>query len=129
MKRFLSTLIGLLAPRIAYAYSITDTGWDCSGFLYCNGGGAPPDVVAILATNIVNGVWLFIGAMAVVAFFYGAILMITSRGEEGKEAGKKALIYASLGLVAALLVKGSIQFVCGYLFYLGGGTGAGICPT
>ncbi len=128
MKRFLACLIGLALPVIAHAaYDIRTTGWDCQGFLYC-GGSLPPDVVAIIAGNIVNGVWMFIGSMAVVAFFYGAIRMITSQGQEGKEAGKKALIYASLGLVAALLVRATIQFVCGYIYYLGGGTGTGICP-
>lgn len=125
MKRSLTVLIGILLPTVVHAYSITQTGWDCQGFLYCGTGG---DLITIIASTIVNNVWKFIGAIAIVAFFYGAIMMITSQGQEGKEAGKKALIYASLGLAAALLVKATIQFVCGYIFFLGGGTGAGVCP-
>lgn len=129
MKRFLASLAGIALPAIAHAYSLTQSTWNCNGFLYCNSGGAPPDVVAIIAQSTINVVFYFIGPMAVVAFFYGAIRMIVSQGQEGKEAGKKALIYASLGIVAAILVKATIQFVCGYLYYLGGsGNGAGICP-
>jgi len=117
MKRFLLSLLGLLLPTAVSAYSITDTGWSCDGFLYCGSGG---DVVTIMTMTIVNGVAMFIGALAVVVFFYGAILMVTSQGQEGKEAGKKAMIYASLGLAAALLTSAIIAFVRDYIYYLGG---------
>ena len=126
MKRSLVALIGILLPTVVHAYSITQTGWNCQGFLYCGTGG---DLVTLLATSIVNNVWKFIGAVAVVAFFYGAIMMITSQGQEGQEAGKKALIYASLGLVCALLVRATIQFVCGYIYSLApGGPPPTVCP-
>ncbi len=117
MRRLFLSLLGICVPASAYAYSITDTGWSCDGFLYCGSGS---DAVTILTTTIVNGVAAFIGALAVVVFFYGAILMVTSQGQEGKEAGKKALIYASLGLASALLVAAVTAFVRDYIYYLGG---------
>lgn len=121
MRTVFFSLLGVLLPTTAFAYTLSETGWDCTGFLYCNPGGPPPsDVVTIMTTTIVNGVAAFIGALAVVVFFYGAILMVTSQGQEGKEAGKKALIYASLGLAGALLVSAVMAFVRDYIYYLGG---------
>lgn len=116
MNKKLLPIVGLLLPNVAHAYSIRDTGWDCTGFLECGGSG---DAVVAITTNIIAGVAAFIGALAVIAFFYGAIRMITSQGQEGKEAGKKALIYASLGMAAALLTEGIILYVRDYIFYLG----------
>lgn len=118
--RFLSTMIGFLLPAHAKAFSLSDTGWDCTGFIYCNPGAPPPsDVVTIMTMTIVNGVGAFIITLAIVMFMYGAIRMVTSQGQDGKEAGKKALIYASLGLVFALLVMAIMQFVRDYIYYLG----------
>lgn len=116
MIRVLLTFVGFVLPRTVRAYSITDTGWDCTGFLECGSSG---DVVKAITTNIITGVVAFIGAFAVVAFFYGAIRMIVSQGQEGKEAGKKALIYASLGMAAALLTEGIILYVRDYIYFLG----------
>ena len=119
MKRSLPILSGILLPMIAHAsYDISaQTGWDCSGFLFC---GSATSVVSAMTTNLVNVVYFFIGPMAVVAFFYGAIRMIVSQGQEGKEAGKKALIYASFGIAAAILVRAIIKFICGYIYILSG---------
>jgi hypothetical protein len=120
LVHFLIALSGLLLPSAVHAFSLSNTGWDCTGFLYCNPGAPPPaDVVTIMTVTIVNGVAAFIGALAVVVFLYGAIRMVTSQGQEGKEAGKKALIYASLGLAAALLVSAIVAFVRDYIYYLG----------
>lgn len=116
MKRFAMLITGLLIPVVAHAYSITSTGWNCDGFLECGSG---TDVVVDVTTNIVNTVAKFIGALAVVVFFYGAIRMIVSQGQEGKEAGKKALEYAAFGMVAALLVSAIVEYIRDYLYYLG----------
>lgn len=116
--RVVSVFIGMVVPNIAFGqYHITNTGWDCRGFLYCPpGGGAPPNIVVILAANIISGVSAFIGALAVVVFLYGALRMVISQGQEGKEAGKKALIWASLGLSAALLTRLIIDYVIDYVY-------------
>ncbi len=117
MKRFLSILLGILLPTPALAgVSITSYGWSCTGFLKC---GSTTDAVTDLTVNLITGVASFIGALAVVVIFYGALRMVMSRGEEGKEAGKKALIYASLGLAAAMLTGAIISFVSDYIYYLG----------
>ncbi len=116
MKRALLFVTGLVAPALTHAVSITDYGWSCAGFLYCGSG---VSAVTALSVNIIRGVVAFIVALAVVVFLYGAVRMVTSRGDEGKEAGKKALMYASLGLVAALLVGAVISFVTDYIYLLG----------
>lgn len=74
----------------------------------------------------------FLFALTVLVFFYGAIRMAVSQGEEGKDTGKKAMIYAALGFVCALLLSGMFRFVCDTLYGLGAGSlgaGAGICST
>jgi len=116
MRRFLLTLAGILVPGAAHAYRLTDSGFDCTGFLYC---GSSTDAVTQLTMNITTGVGMFIAALAVVVWFYGAIRMVTSRGQEGKEAGKKALIYASLGLVLAMLTTAVMQFIWDYVYLVG----------
>lgn len=126
MKRLLFFLSGLLLPASASAAGVhlTDYGWDCTGFLRCN---IPGDVFSFLLNNLITGVLSFIVLLATVVFFYGAFRMAASQGEEGKEVGKKALLYASLGLVLAILAGAIIEFVCGYV-YLVGGTPGGMCP-
>lgn len=115
----MNTLLALFQALIptVHAYRITDSGWDCTGFLKC---GSSTDAVMQITATIVTGVGRFIIALAVVVFIYGALRMITSRGEEGKEAGKKAMIWAALGLMAALLTGAVVEFVRDYLYYLGG---------
>ncbi len=125
MKRFLLIAIGCLLPVTALAgVNIDNYGFDCTGFVYCH---SPLNAVTGIATKLIAWIGAFIVALAVVSFFYGALRMAVSRGEEGKEIGKKAMIYASLGLAAALLTRMILQFICGYLYYVGG-TPAG-CPT
>ncbi len=119
LHRLVATIIGILIPTAAHAqYHITNTGWNCQGFLYCPPGGGPPpaNIVVIISMNIISGVSAFIGALAVVVFFYGAIRMAVSQGQEGKEAGKKALIWASFGLAAALLTGAIISYVNDYIY-------------
>lgn len=112
-------IIGTLSllPQRAFAYRLTDSGWDCRGFLKCGSG---TDVVTDMIGNIIAVVVLFIGALAVVMVIYGALRWVTSRGEEGKEAGKKAMLYAALGLVFALLTGAILEFITDYLYLIGG---------
>jgi hypothetical protein len=100
MKRLALILTGLLAPTTAFAVQITQY-WDCTGHLRC---GSSLNAVTDLATRIVLVVGYFIGGLAVCAFLYGAIMMIISQGDEKKEAGKKAMIWAGVGLALALMV-------------------------
>ncbi|MBP7113864.1 MAG: hypothetical protein KBA40_00245 [Candidatus Peribacteraceae bacterium] len=114
-------LAGILLPMVAHAqYHLSQSGWDCSGFLYCTGPGSipPADVVVLITLKIVLGVSAFIAAIAIIAFFYGAIRMVISQGQEGKEAGKKALIWASFGLAASLLVGAVIQYITDYIYLI-----------
>lgn len=113
MKRLALIIAGVCAPATAFAVSITQYGWDCSGFLYC---GSNADAVQIITTNITVGVVGIIVALAVIAFLYGAIRIATSQGGEGKEVGKKAIIWACIGLVCALLCGAVITFVQQLIF-------------
>ncbi len=115
--RLIAAVIGFLLPSATYAaegYRITNI-WNCHGFLFC---GSPDNAVAVITGTIVSGVTAFISALAIVVFFYGAIRMVVSQGQEGKEAGKKALIWASFGLAAALLTGAVVEFVSGYIYFL-----------
>ncbi len=119
MKRILTLLLGTVTPDTAHAAPVhlTDYSWSCTGFLRC---GSSVGVVDFLLNSLIDGVQYFIAPLATVTFFYGALRMIFSRGEEGKEVGKKALIYASLGLAASILVAGVIEYVCVYIYQIGG---------
>lgn len=108
MKNYALLVIGLLVPAQAWAVSITDFGWKCTGFLFC---GSSDTIPARLTTGLVGMIYSSIMAVAVIAFLYGGLRMVISQGAEGKEVGKKALIYASLGIVLASLAFAIIQFV------------------
>lgn len=108
MKRIAPLLVGLLLPAKAFAVSITQYGWSCTGFLHC---GSSADAVQIIATNITVGVTATITSLAVIVFLYGAIRMTTSQGGEGKDAGRKAMVWSAVGLIAAILAGGIILYV------------------
>jgi ABC-type uncharacterized transport system permease subunit len=100
LKRLLSVIAGLLFPIKALAVSITEYGWDCTGFLYC---GSRQDAVTTITTRVIGSIYNTIAVFAVITFMYGGIKMIVSRGEDGKEAGKKAIMYAAIGLAFAIV--------------------------
>ena len=112
MKRFLPALIGLFVPATAHAVSITQW-WDCTGFLFC---GDPMAIGPRILIGIVALIFNFLIPVAVVVFMYGGIRMIVSMGGEGKEIGKKAMIYAAMGLLMALLAGYITQFVFDLLY-------------
>lgn len=117
MKRFSLVLLGCLFPSAAFAgVDIDNYGWSCAGFVYCN---SPLNAVTGILGKLIAWINTFIVALAVVVFFYGALRMAISRGEEGKETGKKALIYASLGLAAAMLTSAILAFINYYIYLLG----------
>ncbi len=111
MKRLALILAGLSVPATAFAVQITQY-WDCTGHLKC---GTSLNAVSDLAIRIVLVVSYFIGSLAVCAFLYGAILMIISQGDEKKEAGKKAMIWAAVGLALALTVALIRAFVVWFI--------------
>ncbi len=100
MKRFLACIAGLLIPAHARAVSITQYGWNCDGFLKC---GSSQDAVTDITMNVIQAVFSTITALAVIAFIYGGLRMAMSQGEEGKETGKKALMYGAMGLALAAI--------------------------
>jgi hypothetical protein len=116
MKRLIA-LIGLLLPSAASAISINGYGWSCAGFLHC---GSSTDVVEIIATNIAVGITATIGSLAVISVLYGAVRMAASPVQEGKEAGKKAIIWGCIGLACALLSAGILAYVRAFVFAVAG---------
>lgn len=125
MPYFFAVIIALM-PLPAHAFRIAeDTGWSCQGFVGC---GSNMSVVTYLVGRLLMAVAAFMFFLTLAAFLYGALRMIVSQGEEGKEAGKKALMYAAFGLVCALLVSMIFRFLCGYVYTLGG-SGVGVCGS
>lgn len=107
----------LLFPQTVIGKTLSDYGFNCTGFLFCGQSDAP----LVLLNRIVGFVATFIGAVAIVAFAYGGIRMIISRGGEGKETGKKAMINAALGLALALMVTGIFNFITYVVMSIGNG--------
>ncbi|MBP9774151.1 MAG: hypothetical protein KBD00_06045 [Candidatus Peribacteraceae bacterium] len=102
-------LAGLLAaiPLPAAAISIREY-WACNPeIFYCNSGNIP----AIIVSNIVIFVSNTIVAVGTLAFVYGGVRMLVSQGGEGKEAGKKSMQFAVMGIIFAFLAQRIVQFV------------------
>lgn len=116
-SQLIAVITGLVLPTVALAapYHLTDSGWNCQGFLYCGSG---TNFVALITVRIVQGVTAFIGTLAIIVFFYGALKMVTSQGQEGKDAGKKALIWAAVGLFAAVITSFVIDYVHDYIYLI-----------
>ena len=96
--RILAIIIGILLPSAAFAFSL-QSAFNCSGFLYCGS----HDIVAILTSGFIQDIAQNTLDVASIAFLYGGLRMAVSQGEEGKEEGKKALIYGALGYMLATL--------------------------
>lgn len=126
MTSILSFIGSLLVTRAhAAGVRLTDFGWDCTGFIKC---GTSQDAITDISLRVITGVRNLIIALAILIFLYGALLMIISRGEEQKEAGKKAILYACFGVVLAILAHVIGLFVCGYVYLLGSGN-PGMCSA
>ncbi len=110
MKKAFIMIGGLLMlmPTPAIARSITEWGFDCSMFLFC---GAAESIPNIAIPRIANAIFSVLVPVAVIVFMYGGIRMIVSQGGEGKEAGKKAMMYAAVGLALAAISFLIIKFV------------------
>ena len=130
MRRFLPILLAfLLSPlsAIAAGFHLTDSGWNCRGFIGCNGTTPPPNIASYLTAKVIalvfptGGGLGFLFYLTVLVFMYGGFQMVYSRGEEGKETGKKAMQYGATGFVLALLVAGIMRFFCDYIYALGNG--------
>ncbi len=137
MLRMFLLLLGTLLPVTAFAgvaggFDIRQTGFDCSGFIGCSGG----DFVSYFVARVFSLLlplpgygfgFIFYTALAV--FLWGALQMVLSRGEEMKESGKNAMLYALLGVVLALLASGILSYICGYIYAVGATGGGGFCTA
>ena len=65
--------------------------------------------VPFLALMVAQFILNIIGALAVLMIIYGGIKMIFT-GEEGLNEAKKILLYAVLGLIAALCAQAAVTF-------------------
>lgn len=81
--------------------------------------GAPksPDSGAIsdtLLTNVLNGIYLVAGVIAVIAIIFGGFWYITSDGQPDKiKRGKMAIVYSVIGIVVILMAWSITGFVAG----------------
>lgn len=125
MRRFLLFLIGILSPTAVYAAGRNAIyyGFDCTKILIplpgCGTSDSNPNYLATTALTKIAGTGLAIATpLATVIFLYGALRMVISRGDEGKDAGKKAMIYGAMGLVFVALSFGIVSMVQAYLYLL-----------
>lgn len=118
--RITGILLGVLTPLVVSAYTLTDSGWDCTGFAGCSSYGG--NLLSYAMNRILLIISTFLFALTVLVFFYGAIRMAISQGEEGKETGRKAMLYAAGGFILVLLLNGIFRFICDYLYALGEGS-------
>lgn len=107
MKRIIFTLIGICTPAMAEAISIRNY-FPCDPTIFFCGSQNP---VVELTANITAFVLSSVTAVAIVGFAYGGARMIFSMGGEGKEAGKKAMKYAAMGLVLAYLSGAILKYI------------------
>jgi hypothetical protein len=120
MRRFLNILIGIFTPAAVYAQvHLTDYGFDCSQInAPIPGCGSGIDLTLAAAAKV-SGTLLYIATpLATVILLYGAVRMIVSRGDEGKEAGKKAMIYGAMGLAFVTLSGAIVGLVNVYIYRL-----------
>lgn len=118
MKRIFTVLIGIVSPARALAAGkhLSDYGFDCSKIdLPIPGCGGSTDVVTALTTLIVGNGKLVAGSLAIIVFLYGGLRMTISQGNEGKDAGKKALIYGALGFACIFLAAEIVTVVQSYI--------------
>jgi hypothetical protein len=136
MIRFFLFLFGTLLPFTAFAavaggFDIRRTGFDCSEFIGC---GIDDDFVSYFVARVLSLLLPlpgygsgFIFYVALAVFLWGALQMVLSRGEEMKDSGKNAMIYALLGITLALLASGILSYICGYIYAVGGTSDGGFC--
>ena len=76
--------------------------------------------VAFIAVKIFDFILRTIGGLAVIIILWGAIRIITG-GEEGVTEGKKIVLYAVLGLIAALCADAATIYTCQLVWAASGG--------
>ena len=89
----------MAAPLVSFAQWI-----DPTADPNLTGSGLTGDSTAVVITNFMNYLLTIIGILAVIVFIIAGIMYITAAGDEdqiGK--AKKAMTYAIIGLVVALL--------------------------
>ncbi len=119
MKKILSFLALLLTPVSAGAVSISDYGFDCDPgtFVGCGWVGAGADAVLQMAMAVNFRILGVIWGVGIVAVAYGAIRIISSRGQsEGIEQGKKAIQWAVVGIILMTLAIPFINFVIDFFY-------------
>jgi hypothetical protein len=124
MKKLL-LLLGLLCiPIFAHAISLQDPPYSFGclpPFIGCTFAGRQPgDAARQLAGTVAFAVSAFILTVAFISTVYGGYRIIASRGTDGVEAGKKAIMYALLGYFLATLVIPIVRFVLDFIATVGG---------
>lgn len=75
----------------------------CSGY-------AIPEIQSV-AVNIINGIILVLGTVAVIFIIYGGVTYMTSLGDPGKiKKARDAILYAVIGLVICVLAYAITNF-------------------
>lgn len=122
MKRFLLALGLWTLPFVASARSIGEW-FPCNpdAFVGCNWVGAGAGAAAALMNSLNLRIAGLIWGIGVLVIFYGAIRIITSRGNsEALEQGKKAVLWAVIGIILMTLALPVINFIWDFFYLIGG---------
>lgn len=110
MMHLFHTVLGLLI-QTAFAQDVWTQYYAPFG-----GPGTGVDFINNLAIRSANLVLKMITGGAVLAIMWGGIKMVSSAGnEEGKESAKKILLFATGGLLLAIMSQAVISFTAGFI--------------
>lgn len=99
----LIVILGLSIIPKAHASIIDDYCQILYSAAGCAGGGPGTGFIAILANRVIGFISNFIGAVAIAAFCWGGIKIITSAGnDEGRTQGLDIMKTAAIGIFLAL---------------------------
>ncbi len=106
MKKYLFVLVAFMLPIASLAVELPNP--------------IKAETPAELIHDILDWILGAVGAIATVYFIYGGFLVLTSAGvAERVDKGKKAMIYAVLGMIAIILSYSILQFF--FSFFTSGG--------
>jgi hypothetical protein len=97
-------LLGLLFVPAARVLALETVDLSGDSIIDANSIDGSQNGIATLILNVAKWVIYIVGALAVIFLIWGALLYLTSAGDEGRaKSGKKTIINAVVGLILAIL--------------------------
>lgn len=106
-----AAIVTLASPLVVNAYDINGNCKEEN----CTLVNASPEYAANQAQNIIETALVILGALAVVMIAVGGLKYVTASGDQQKmTAAKHIVLYSVVGLIAAIMARGIVQFVIEY---------------